>query len=162
MAVVQKEIIFKFKNVKKTIKGIDRDIDRAFNFAVRQYAGEVEDRVIKEIRKMDAVASGRMVKGVQVNIRKAANKYVIKIFNRVDYMKFVDSGTVKHHAPIAPIKRWVAFKFGGDDRAAYAIRQSIAKKGTKAKPFLRLFLNQEKIRAVKVILRYARIYLRKT
>ena len=55
-------------------------------------------------------------------------------FTMNEYGKFVDEGTRPHWAPIAPFKTWARIK-GLDKNAPYAIRASIAKKGTKPHRF---------------------------
>ena len=52
------------------------------------------------------------------------------------YAAAVEFGSVPHWAPIAPLKQWAKRKLG-DEGAAYAVQKTIAKKGTKPKPFLR-------------------------
>lgn len=48
----------------------------------------------------------------------------------------VEFGTAPHWAPIEPLKRWAALILG-DESAAYAVQQKIAKYGTPPQPFVR-------------------------
>lgn len=158
MATPEKQIIFKWKDIPTLKKKLGGNIDRAIDLAIKQYANELEQKVIREMEDQKAVASGRMKKGLHANIKYAANKVTIRIFNKVGYMKFVDSGTLPHYPPIREIQKWAKKKFGGDKRAAFAIQKSIGLKGTKGKPFIRMVLRKEKQRAAKTIQRYIRRY----
>lgn len=63
-------------------------------------------------------------------------------FTMEEYGKYVDQGTKPHWAPIAPFLRWASAK-GLPKKAAYAVRASIAKKGTKPHRFFTTILERE-------------------
>lgn len=52
-----------------------------------------------------------------------------------EYAKHVEHGTAPHWPPIKPLKGW-ARRVLGDESAAYAVQQKIAKEGTPAQPFV--------------------------
>lgn len=55
--------------------------------------------------------------------------------SQAPYAPYVEYGTAPHWVPIAPLKGW-ARRVLGDERAAYAVQRAIARRGTKAHPFL--------------------------
>jgi len=54
----------------------------------------------------------------------------------LDYGIHVEYGTSPHFVPISPLKSW-SRRVLGDEKAAYAVRAAISKRGTPAQPFLR-------------------------
>jgi hypothetical protein len=157
MAVPSKQIQFHIKNAKEVVREVGKDLDKSIDYAMKRFADDLKEELIKEMVRMDAIAFGRMKRGLMVDITWAVNKITLRVFNKQPYMKFVDSGTSKHYPPISPIKKWVKKKFGGDKRDAYAIQKSIAKKGTKKKPFVTDTMLKYKPRAKKIILRYIKM-----
>jgi hypothetical protein len=79
------------------------------------------------------------------NLRRSI-KYVLGEnfiqFTMAEYGKYVDEGTRPHWAPIAPFKKWASAK-GLKPSVAYAVRASIAKKGTKAHRFFQVAIEKE-------------------
>ena len=55
--------------------------------------------------------------------------YQITVGPTAKQREVVRTGSKPHWAPIGPLKRWARWKLG-DERAAYAIQKSIAKRGT--------------------------------
>jgi hypothetical protein len=60
------------------------------------------------------------------------------VFTAQSYAPYVELGTGPHWMPVQPLLDWVKVKFGlldaATEDAAYAVRASIAKHGTKANP----------------------------
>ena len=69
-----------------------------------------------------------------INYRVTLNSITIEINA---YGEYLDKGSKPHWAPIAPLKDWVKAK--GLSINPYAVRASIAKKGTKAHPWIYKF-----------------------
>lgn len=63
-------------------------------------------------------------------------------FTMAEYGHYVDVGTKPHWAPIAPFKTWARLK-RLPPSAAFAIRASIAKKGTKPHRFFDQVIQRE-------------------
>lgn len=66
------------------------------------------------------------------------------------YAPFVEYGTRPHWAPIAPLKAW-ARRVLGNERAGYAIQKAIARRGTRAAPFMGPALEAGRQRAPVII-----------
>jgi HK97 gp10 family phage protein len=64
----------------------------------------------------------------------------------IEYAIYVEYGTKKHFPPVDALKEWAKKKLGNEN-LAFAVAQSIARKGTRAQPFLRtaFYDNQDKI-----------------
>ncbi len=60
----------------------------------------------------------------------------------VDYGFYVDQGTTPHWTSVENLKKWAKDKLGDED-AAYAVQQKIAKHGTKPQPFIRETIRQK-------------------
>ena len=79
------------------------------------------------------------------NLRRSI-KYVLGEnfiqFTMDEYGKYVDEGTKPHWAPISPFKKWASAK-GLKPSVAYAVRASIAKKGTKPHRFFQVTIEKE-------------------
>jgi phage gpG-like protein len=66
-----------------------------------------------------------------------------------EYAPHVEYGTRPHFPPIKAIREW-AGRVLGDEGAAFPVARAIAKKGTKAQPFLRPALDENRKRLVKM------------
>ena len=94
----------------------------------------VEDIAIdfsNELKQEAPVDRGRLRQSIQIT--KVRDGF--KVFPSVDYAAFVQHGTDPHKPPIEPLKVWARRKLG-QESAAYAVREKIAKKGTDANPFI--------------------------
>ena len=72
---------------------------------------------------------GTLERSVSAKIDIRAAQTIVKVGPTAEHAAFVRYGTRPHWAPIAPLKAWAAWKLG-DENAAYAVQQSIAKHGT--------------------------------
>ncbi len=68
-----------------------------------------------------------------VHVYPVGDDFVVKV--EADYASAVNDGTFPHWAPIKPLLGWARRKLG-EEKAAYAVRAKIAKKGTEPKPFV--------------------------
>jgi hypothetical protein len=86
------------------------------------------------IRKVP-VDTGMLKASIKLEPNTAgSNKYVLSA--GVDYALYVEYGTKPHFPPLEPLKKW-SRRVLGDESAAYAVAQKIAKYGTKSQPFFR-------------------------
>jgi phage gpG-like protein len=134
------------REVKDALKKSSNEL---IKFGARHYALELEALVVKQINKMDLNVTGDMRKSVTHKVTEYMNKIVIRVGVNTKYAVYVHEGTKPHWPKRSAIERWVKLKFDPIDvrGTAYAVSRSIAKKGTKAHPFLKLVFNQEKTRA---------------
>lgn len=94
----------------------------------------VEDIAIdfsNELKQEAPVDRGRLRQSIQIT--KVRDGF--KVFPSVDYAAFVQHGTDPRKVPIEHLKVWARRKLG-QESAAYAVREKIAKKGTDANPFI--------------------------
>lgn len=101
---------------------------------------DLEATAVDYIQRKGISVNADLVKSIKSLVHKEVNGFKLEFGSNVQHAIFVHEGTKPHWAPIAPLKAWALKKFEGtvDERIgiAYAVRQKIAKKGTKARPFL--------------------------
>jgi len=83
------------------------------------------------------VANGNLRKSIKYTLGENFVQFTMD-----EYGKYVDEGTKPHWAPIAPFKKWASAK-GLKPQTAYAVRASIAKKGTKPHRFFTTIIEKE-------------------
>jgi len=100
-------------------------------------AREIIEEAQQNLKKGKHFVSGELWRSSEGNIRK----YPEKVSGGFDapYADFVEYGTKPHWMPIKPLLKWAETKFGKKEgkNIAYAVQQSIAKKGTVPHPFIR-------------------------
>jgi phage gpG-like protein len=139
--------------------------------ALEEYAHELRALVVDEINRMGISVSGDLAKSITPEVGKKLDSWLAQVGTNLKYAIYVHEGTKPHWAPIKPLLEWVEKKgivgtysvktrkrTGGKKKIAdenmsmaRAVQRSIAKKGTKAKPFLRFVFNREKASAAKEI-----------
>ena len=72
------------------------------------------------------------------------------ITDGVAYGIHVEYGTKPHHVPLSPLKEW-AGRVLGDEKAAFAVRNAISKRGTPAQPFFRPALHEVEYKWLPII-----------
>ena len=81
------------------------------------------------------------VEGFGQEIKGIAGSYA-------NYAVYVETGTRPHWAPIEPLKLWVQRKFGASGKEisaiAHAVQRAIARRGTKAQPYMKKGYNRSK------------------
>ncbi len=78
---------------------------------------------------------GMLANSIQLfPMTKGSTEYILAA--RSSYAQAVEYGSSPHFVPIEPLKGWASRKLG-DQSLAWAVRQKIAKYGTKAHPFFR-------------------------
>ena len=94
----------------------------------------LKDIAVKVVHNLKELLSSKGIDAtgnLSNSINYKVSPYMIEI-EMLEYGEFVDSGTKPHWVPIDKLKPWA--KIRGVN--PWAVRASIAKKGTKAKPWL--------------------------
>ena len=118
----------------------ERELRKALDEIVKNIAEELAETVKRNIIKMDAIASGYMLRSV--GIRKVDDaEYEVGV--EAEYSIYVEFGTKPREKmpPVEAIKKWLITKFKmGEKEAskvAWAIAKKIQREGTEPKPFFR-------------------------
>lgn len=85
------------------------------------------DKMRRELKPVKY--TGETERSVSTEYQASPPWYSITVGPTSKNAKFVRTGSKPHVPPIAPLKRWAAWKLG-DANAAYAVQKSIAKQGT--------------------------------
>ena len=122
--------------------------------ALRQYGLELERLIIAELDRQKRNVDGGLRKSVTHQIKHEVKRWVMMVGPGVHYAPYVELGTRPHLPPFTPIYRWVKkrgitgkatqSKTNRQKAIARAIQWAIARKGTKAHPFLSLVFHREK------------------
>ncbi len=73
--------------------------------------------------------TGALERSISADIDVQSKRFEMEVGPTASHAAYIRWGTRPHWAPIAPLKRWAAWKLG-DANAAYAVQRSIAQKGT--------------------------------
>ena len=142
-------------NLIKKINAYEKGLDRKVEQATAEAAIEVQ----KEAKLAAPTGvSGDLRSRISVSrhYKPAIISYIVGV--HLAYAAAVEFGSGPHKPPIKPLKLWAKRKLG-DENAAYAVRNKIAKEGTRPQPFLRPAYRKvvpEYKRALKRILRSAK------
>ena len=119
----------------------DRALWNAIEVSLTDVALDIERDVVLWLEQNDHNVSGWLRNDVTSKVDMFPDRGVASIGNQVDYSLWFHEGTKPHWAPIGPLRNWVLQKFGGSaeevDRIAKMVQRSIARKGTKAHPYLK-------------------------
>jgi hypothetical protein len=157
---------------KDLFANIKRELDRyVIPQSLEDYCNYLEAEVVKQIRDMGISVDGDLIKSVTHEVKQVLTRWTGTVGPNIRYALWVHEGTKPHWAPIKPLVEWVRKKgivgryntktrkrLGGkaktaseDMSAARAIQRSIAKRGTRGKPFLRIVARRETPRAANEI-----------
>lgn len=116
--------------------------NKAIHAGLRGAAIVVEGAAKKNLKASGARDEGHLVNSITHDVRT----HSAYVGSNLEYAPWVEFGTRPHFPPVDALKGWARRKLG-DENAAFAIAKKIAKKGTKAKPYLRpaLDLNRRNI-----------------
>ena len=97
--------------------------------------------IVERAAKLGApVNTGRLRASITPEVRPRVRNVQGIVGTNVAYAAPVEYGSRAHWAPIGPLIRWVHLKqiaSPGDERSvAYAVQHAIARRGTRAHPFL--------------------------
>lgn len=101
--------------------------------ANRDTADLIRENAQRNIRTLDAYATGDMYKGVQVTFSRAG--LVFAVGSEAEYAPYVEFGTRPHFPPLDAIREWCVVR-GIPVSAAYPIARAIARRGLPERPFL--------------------------
>ena len=119
-------------------------MEQEFNISTELYQAigdELKKNLIQELRRTKAIASGDLLKSLNIQIENNENGAVV-VLNGNDYITYIDKGRKPgKYAKISPLKQWVKAKGIATDDAkvtaiAYAINNKIKREGIKARPIL--------------------------
>ncbi len=97
-------------------------------------AEEIRSLAQRNIREIDAIATGKMQAGVEVTYSKAGLVYAVG--TKAAYGPFVELGTRPHFPPLDAIREWCRVR-GIDEKAAFPIARAISRRGLPERPWLR-------------------------
>jgi hypothetical protein len=84
--------------------------------------------------------NGDIQKSIYTTVKNELDTIKLQFGANSDHAVFVHDGTKPHWVPIAPLEKWARKKLNVPvaeaKNVAFAVARKIAKKGTKAKPFL--------------------------
>ena len=123
--------------------------------ALAQGVVEVIEDVATRARRNAPVDTGVVRGAIATKVGTARGvgglvRGTVYVGSQAPYAQAVDEGSRPHWAPIAPLKRWAARKLG-DERAAYAVRWAIARRGTRPTHFMRNAIREVVPRATRII-----------
>ncbi len=127
----------------KTNFDLEDDID-AVEAAIQNGLSDLGDRMtaraIAYLRQRKVRATGDLIDSIDEMVKRFLSGFRLEWGPHVSYWEYVDQPTKPHWAPIKPFLKWVRVKFGLTGREktslAYAVRATIAKKGTKGVKFV--------------------------
>lgn len=102
---------------------------------------ELKKNLVQELRRTKAIATGDLIKSLNIQIEKTADGAIISLAGN-DYITFIEKGRKRgKYAPIKPLERWVMAKGIASDAKkvkaiAFAINNKIKKEGIKPRPIL--------------------------
>ena len=102
---------------------------------------ELKKNLIQELRRTKAIASGDLIKSLNIQIEKTADGIIISLASN-DYITYVEKGRKRgKYAPVKELERWVRAKGIATDKKkitsiAFAINNKIKKEGIKPRPVL--------------------------
>lgn len=126
-------------------------IDKKTNKIIELVEKELEQGANNIASKADELApihDSDLVNSIDYKqTEKSAGKIVYQIFANAPHAASVEFGTKPHYVSAKHLKKWAKDKLG-DENLAYAVAKKIARRGTKAQPFLRpsYFLYEYKIK----------------
>jgi hypothetical protein len=112
---------------------MEQKIDLGFGILVIDWdiVYEAMGFLLKKALKEECPAdTGDLKKSIDVEITNDKLHIVA-----LEYAMYIEKGTIPHFVPIEPLKDWARRKLG-DEKLAYAVRNHIAKYGTRPNEFI--------------------------
>jgi HK97 gp10 family phage protein len=142
--------------LRKNFKNLEKQVPAELKGAMFDATNIVRSDAIKNAPS-GASPSGEKIKNNIVAIVESAFKGVVGVKDRIRHARPVEFGSRPHFPPIQaltgreePLDRWVRLKLGAGPGAAYAIARKIARRGTKAQPYLIPAFKDNKRRIIKL------------
>ena len=125
------------------VKGVSKAMGELRVLLNEELKGNVEDALHKtalaierKAKRNAPVDTGRLRASITVEDVEHPLRRKIRAGNaKVRYAAAVEYGSKAHTPPIEPLKAW-SKRVLGDEGAAYAIQETISKRGTSAQPFM--------------------------
>lgn len=102
---------------------------------------ELKKNLIQELRRTKTIASGDLIKSLNVEIEQTSDGIIISLASN-DYITYIEKGRKRgKYAPVSDLQRWVRAKGIATDEKrvksiAFAINNKIKKEGIKPRPVL--------------------------
>lgn len=140
--------------LRQEIQGL-RELQRETERIVRELHGEpmlngmrrATLLVQTSAKRLAPVDTGRLRSSITPEIREESRRVIGVVGSNVIYAPYMETGTRPHWPPEAALEVW-AKRHG---TTAYIVARSIARKGTKARPYLQPAFDQNKERIQTII-----------
>jgi hypothetical protein len=102
---------------------------------------ELKKNLIQELRRTKTIASGDLIKSLNVEIEQTSDGIIISLASN-EYITYIEKGRKRgKYAPVSDLQRWVRAKGIATDEKkvksiAFAINNKIKKEGIKPRPVL--------------------------
>jgi len=107
----------------------------------------MKNALVDQLRASGKVSTGKLINSLQINVVPGIDGPVIELAGNSYYAVIEDGRKPGKYAPISPLKQWIKAKGIESDEGkitarAYAISNSIKRKGIKATPLTDNTFNQ--------------------
>ena len=133
MAGVYKIDLRGMDQITRNINNVRRLMPEALAEANEETADEIAKFARRNVRDIDAVATGDLSKSIEVT--SSPGGLVFAVGSKMKYAPYVEFGTRPHFPPLDAIREWCRVR-GIDEGAAYPIARAIAERGLPERPFL--------------------------
>lgn len=125
----------------KELNAADERMRAAFSAALLDVGLEIERSVVDYIEARGHQVEGALKQSINTQMDETPEQIAVKVGTALWYAIYVHEPTKPHWAPLNALRVWVHRKFGltGEEveKKARAVQFAIAKRGTKAHPFLK-------------------------
>lgn len=119
--------------VPKNILALAASAQGTYQSSITEALREVRDSGVKTAQSKTPIGAGG---DLRAEVFGRLLPFGVRIVWPTVYAGAVQYGTPPHLAPIGRLIAWVSVKLGEDERVAYKIRATIARKGTRAAHYL--------------------------
>src|SRR5262245_3364065 len=120
-------------DVRRNINAVRSGFPEWLAAANERTANEIADLARRNIKNIDAYATGAMYAGIQVTSSPGGLVFTVGCTEK--YAPFVEMGTRPHFPPLDAIREWCRVR-GIPESAAFPIARQIARRGLPERPFL--------------------------
>lgn len=128
--LTQKLEIEGLKEFSQVINDSIDNFSQIANSKLVQGASLLVERLVKKIREVDAIDTGKLAQSVQMEFKNLE----ADVFVASDYAEDIEDGTKPHYVSAEALKGWAGRKLGNPN-LAYPIAKVIEKVGTKPRHF---------------------------
>jgi hypothetical protein len=133
MAGVFKADLRGIEQVRRNINAVRAGFPEWLAAANEQTAEEIANLARRNIKSIDAYATGAMYAGIQVSSSPGGLVFTVGCTEK--YAPYVEMGTRPHFPPLDAIREWCRVR-GIPESAAFPIARQIARRGLPERPFL--------------------------